>query len=126
MRLDLLFAHSADLGLEVGWDDLGEKRRGQYHADQGLVVLNRRLARAQATATLAHELGHHMFGDRCSSPAVERRAWEYGASLVITADEYAEAEDLVGGHPGALATELGVTRRLILAWRRWHARQCMS
>lgn len=121
MRLDLCFAHAADLGLMVEHADLGN-RHGQYHDDVRLIVLNRRLTRAQATTTLAHELGHAVFGDRCSTAANERRADEYAAALVISPREYARAERLVGSHAGALAVELGVTPRLIEAWRRWYRR----
>lgn len=123
MRLDALFRHAADLQLDVEWADLGDDRRGVYLDDLGLVVLNTRLTRAQATATLAHEIGHAMFGDRCSTPAAERRATEYGASLIITVKDYQRAERLVGHHPGALADELGVTPKLIEAWRRWYERR---
>ena len=123
VRLDLLFAHAADLGIDVDWADLGDHRRGFYFHDHRLIVLNRRLTRPQATAALAHEIGHATFGDRCSTPAAERRASEYGASLVITVKDYQSAERLVGHHPGALADELGVTPPLIEAWRRWYLRR---
>lgn len=87
------------------------------------MVLNNRLTRAQATATLAHEIGHAVFGDGCSTPRAERRASELGASLVIDAADYERAERLVGTHPGALADELEVTPHLVEAWRRWHGRR---
>lgn len=118
-RLDLLFQHCADLGLDVDWLDFGEYRRGEYHLRGDRIVLNWRLSRSQATATLAHELGHRRFGHGCSTPANERRAWEYGAALIIAPEAYAAAEHLVGHHVSALAVELGVTPRLIEAWRRW-------
>ena len=118
-RLDHLFQHCADLGIEVEWAPLLPYRRGAYHRDGNLIVLNLRLTWAQATATLAHELGHHRFGDTCSTPANERRAWEYGAAMLITPGEYAAAEELVGHHTAALALELGVTPKLIEAWQRW-------
>lgn len=123
MRLDLLFAHCGDLGLTVEWADLGDIRRGHYLDDTGTIVLNHRLTRAQMTATLAHEIGHAVFGDRSTVPRLERRASEYGASLIITPRQYAAAEALVGSHPGALADELGVTPHLIEAWRRWAKRR---
>lgn len=108
-----------DLGIEVDWADLGDRRRGEYHWRHDRIVLSLRLTRAQAASTLAHELGHQRLGDRCSSPPAERRAWEYGAAFLITPREYAAAEDLVGHHVSALAIELGVTPKLIEAWRRW-------
>lgn len=98
-------------GPGLAWRDLGDHRRGEYRDDQALIVINRRLTHAQAIATHAHEVGHAVFGDRFATPANERRAWEYGASLIITCSEYADAEDRVGVHPGALAVELDVTPR---------------
>lgn len=124
MRLDLLFAHAADLQLDVEWADLGEVRRGFYSDDLGLIVLDSSLTRAQATATLAHEIGHAVFGDRCSTPKAERRAWEYGASLVVDVKDYQRAERIAGHCPSAVAAELGVTRRLVEAWQDWHHRKC--
>lgn len=121
--MDLCFAHCADLGIEVQWADLGEYLRGEYDWRDDSIVLNCRLTRRQAAATLAHELGHQRFGDTCSTPANERRAWQYGAALLITPDQYAAAESVVGHHVAALAIELGVTPRLIRAWREWWS-QC--
>lgn len=118
-RLDQLFRHCADLGIEVEWADLGPVRHGEYRALADRITLNLRLTRRQTISALAHELGHREFGDRCSTPAVERRAWEYAAAFLITPGEYARAERLVGHHEGALAAELEVTPKVIEAWRRW-------
>jgi hypothetical protein len=118
-RLHELFAHCADLGIEVKWCDLGSHRRGHYRDSAKSITLSHRLTRAQATACLAHECGHQKFGDTCSTPAAERRAWEYAAAFMITPEEYRTAEALVGHHPAALALELGVTPKMIEAWRRW-------
>jgi hypothetical protein len=122
-RLDLLFAHAADLHIDVTWLDLGEERRGYYLHDAGFIVLNRRLTRPQATAALAHEIGHAIHGDRCSTPQAERRATALGAALIITPRDYRRAERLVGSHAGALADELGVTSGLIEAWRQWYRQE---
>lgn len=118
-RLHHLFQHCADLGIDVEWDDLGSKRRGHYNWVDDKIVLSLRLTRAQATACLAHEVAHRELGDQCSTPAVERRAWEHAAAFVISPPEYAAAEDLVGHHTSSLAIELGVTPKMIEAWRRW-------
>lgn len=109
------------MGIDVEYADLG-RRHGVYRDDELLIVLHKALRRDQATAALAHEIGHATFGDRCSTPANERRADEYGASLIISRWDYWQAERRVGEHPGALAVELGVTPRLVLAWRRWYLR----
>lgn len=114
-----MYVHCADLGIDVEWADLGPYRRGEYEWRGNAIVLSPHLTERQATSTLAHELGHQKFGDRCSSPAGERRAWEYGAAMLISPEEYRAAEDLVGHHTSALAIELEVTPRLIEAWRRW-------
>lgn len=123
MKLDALLAHCGDLAIEVDWVDLGALRRGEYHDDRRLILINRRLTRVQATATLAHEIGHATFGDRCTIPSNERRAWEYGAALTIEVEEYSAAERLVGPHSGALAAHLEVTPKLIDAWRRWYLKR---
>lgn len=118
-RLDLALQHCSDLGIHVEWADLGDHLRGNYQRRKNLIVLNRRLTAAQGAATCGHELGHERFGDTCTTAANERRAWQYGAALLITPADYAVAESLVGHHPGALANELGVTPKLIEAWRDW-------
>ncbi|MCF6376939.1 ImmA/IrrE family metallo-endopeptidase [Nocardioides KLBMP 9356] len=117
--LDELLWHCADLGVDVEWADLGPTKHGGYKASTDVITLSHRLTRRQAIATLAHELGHRAFGDRCSTPAVERRAWEYAAAFLITPSEYARAEAEVGCHMAALAEHLDVTPKVIEAWRRW-------
>lgn len=118
-RLDTMFQHAADLGIEVEYADLGPTRHGEYHARAERIVLHYLLTRSQMISTLAHELGHQRFGDTCSTPANERRAWEYGAALIVTPGEYRQAERHAGPHVGAIAAELEVTPRLVEAWRRW-------
>lgn len=119
-KLDRLYRHAADLRLDVHWTlDLPDFIHGYYEDEERAIYLNARCREDQALSALAHEVGHGIHGDRCSTEAIERRADETGASLVVTRDEYAEAEELVGPHAGALARELGVTRDLVLAWRRW-------
>lgn len=123
-KLDLMLRHAADLGLEVVWTpDLPDDCHGYYEDDARLVALNYRCTRAQVTFALGHEVAHATFGDRCSTEAIERRADEFAASLLIAPDEYAEAEAIAGEHAGAIARELGLTRRCVLAWRRWWSRE---
>ncbi len=121
-RFDVAAAHCADLGITIEWADLGPTLRGLCAVRSDVILLNRRLTLAQAAATLAHEIGHWTFGDLESTPARERRAWQYGAALLIDPSEYARAERLVGPRPAALALELGVTPRLIESWQAWWRR----
>ena len=122
-KFDVLLRHAADLSLTVEWSsDLPADCHGFYEDAERVIVLNYQCRADQALAALAHEVGHGVFGDRCSTEAIERRADELGASLIVTAAEYAEAEAEVGAHAGALARRLGITRDLVLAWRRWWLR----
>lgn len=123
MKMDALYQHAADLDLDVQWSaGMAPRLHGLYFDDEKRIVLNYDMTQAQALAALAHEIAHATFGDRCSSGAIERRADEFGATFIIDAEEYAAAEEVVGPHPGAIARELGVTRRAVLAWRRWWKR----
>jgi hypothetical protein len=118
-RLDLALQHCADLGIDVEWRDLGPKRRGGYDWRGERIILSTRLTEVQAVCSLWHEIGHHRFGDRCSSRAAEDRAWQYAAAVLVLPDDYAAAERLVGCHENDLALHLGVTQRVIRSWRRW-------
>lgn len=122
-RYDVAVQHASDLGLVVEWVDLGPRRRGECRWREGVLVLNPRLTMSEAACTLIHEVAHAVFGDDESSVAIERRAWEYGASLLVEADEYARAESIVGSDARALALELDVTVRLVESWRAWWKRR---
>lgn len=103
------------MGLRVQYRDLG--RAAGYLYGSGLIVLNHRRSDLTQRVTLAHEMGHWHHGhDRergHDSVRDELQADQYAARVLVTAGEYAQAEQLVGEHPGALAKELGVTRRLV-------------
>ncbi|WP_061960622.1 ImmA/IrrE family metallo-endopeptidase [Demequina flava] len=103
------------MGYRVQFRDIG--RASGYLYGGGLIVLNYRRSELTQRVTLAHELGHAHHGhdwtrdhDRHRD---ERQADQYAARLLISPVEYAAAEALVGSHAGALARELGVTRRLV-------------
>lgn len=119
-KTDLLLRHCADMGVMVEYVDLGARRHGEYrHPD--LIRLNLRNRADQMLSALAHEVGHAFYCEN-GRTANCRRADEVGASFVIDATEYAWAEELTGPHPGAIARQLGVTRRLVLGWQRWYSR----
>ena len=121
MKFDLLLHHCADLGINVDYADLGPTRFGEYRDDESRIILNTRNRADQMLSTLGHEISHAIWREsgktaRCA------RADEGSAALIISPAGYEQAEAEVGDHAGALAEYLGVTRRIILAWRRWYAR----
>ena len=113
--MDLLIERAGALGLRVAFRDLGT-RHGEVHSS-GLVLINYRRTLCRQRVTLAHEMGHWTLGHDWSrehdKAHDERQADRYAARLLITMHNYEIAERLVGEHPGALARELGVTRRLV-------------
>lgn len=117
--MDNLIAHAATLGLGIKWRDLG-RRAGELHST-GVIVLNPHKSELTQRMTLAHELGHawhgHDWTRHHDRERDERQADLYAARLLICPVEYAAAERIVGCHPGALAKELGVTRRLVELWQ---------
>lgn len=121
MKFDLLLRHCADLGIEVEYVDLGSTRFGEYHDARRVILLNQRNRADQMLSTLGHEITHAVWREN-GKTARCARADEGSAALIITPEEYAAAEQEVGSHAGALAQELGVTRRIVLAWRRWYTR----
>jgi hypothetical protein len=120
-RMDLLFHHAADMGLDVEYKDLGD-RHGEFRPWSKRIVLHCAHRVDQMVSAFAHEVAHAIFHDECSTGWREERADRIGASLIITEDEYAAAEAEVGPHLGALASALEVTPRLVLGWQRWYAR----
>jgi len=125
--MDLLIGRAEALGLRVVFCDLG-KFHGQVHSS-GVVYVNHGRTDLRQRVTLAHEMGHWHHGHDWSRDHNvahdERQADQYAARLLIGADAYAVAEDLCGTHPGALARELGVTRRLVELRREDFAREVL-
>lgn len=118
MTLDDLVAHAESLGLRVKWRDLG--RRAGELTSAGLILVNDRKSTLTQRVTLAHEVGHHIHGhDWTRAHDVERderQADLYAARLLIRPADVERAAAIAGGHPGAMARELGVTARLVTLW----------
>lgn len=113
--MEALIEWAEGLGLKVKFRDLG-RRHGEIHSS-GLVLINPHRTLTRQRVTLAHECGHafhqHDWTRDHDQVRDEREADQYAARLLISPDAYAAAEDLCGPHPGALARELQVTRRLV-------------
>lgn len=113
--MERLLALAEKRGIYVAYRPL--MRVAYYMHSERLIVLNSRKGDGVLRSALAHELGHAHHGhdwtrdhDREHD---EREADQHAARLLISPVEYAAAEALVGEHPGALARELGVTRRMV-------------
>lgn len=109
-------------GILIEWRPLGDDVRGFYEHDVRTITLNSSLPQDLLRSALAHELGHahHGHGDSDDWLVVERNevlADQYAAQLLITADAYAAAEQLVGPHAGAIALELGCAVYTVEAWQ---------
>ena len=117
-------AHAMRLGLRVKYRDLG-RRNGELTSG-GLILINPRKPHIVQRCTVAHEAGHWHYGhDWTRDHDRERDEWQadlYAARLLISPAEYALAERLHGPHPGAIAKELDVTRRLVVVWAQSLAR----
>lgn len=113
--MERLIERAGALGLRVVYRDLG-RRHGELHTS-GIIYINHRRTEVRQRVTLAHEMGHWWHGHDWSRDHDrehdERQADRWAAGELITPDAYCAAERLVGCDPGAIARELGVTRRLV-------------
>lgn len=115
---DQLIDRATDAGLRVCWTPPSYERQAAYAHAAGTIWLRRDLTDAEARSLLAHELGHHHYGDHGAQPDwIEARAWRWAARLLLPGCTYPVAEVEHGPSVPALAEALGVTREVVLAHR---------
>lgn len=109
-------------GIEVVTHHGGDK--GRWHPSSRTISLRADLPARARRCTLAHELGHAVLGHEASESLPqwvvekqERAADRWAAETLIDEDAYRSAENALGPHPGAIATELGVTVHLVEVWQ---------
>lgn len=113
-----IHAAIADLGVRVDYtNELPPQRLGCYLDDEKLILIRATLHGSLEAETLAHEYAHALYGDRSHHPTIEWRAWRTAAQLLVDVDAYADAER-VCDDVGYIARELGVTIRIIQAYRK--------
>ena len=113
-----LIDQATTAGLRVCWTPPTYPRQAAYGHAAGTIWLRRDLTDAEARSLLAHELGHHHYGDYGPQPPdVEARAWRYAARLLIPECAYAIAEVQHGHHVPALAEALSVTAEAVEAYQ---------
>ncbi|WP_336647574.1 ImmA/IrrE family metallo-endopeptidase [Microbacterium sp. MMO-10] len=108
-----LIRFAASQGIEIHASHLDEDVFGYWSPDEGRIYYDLKLTPNEARVTVAHELGHAYYGDRCDGDRADRRAEKYAAALLIDPEEYARLEAL-DPEQNYLADELGVTVDLIL------------
>ncbi len=118
MQLDRLAILADNMGLTITYHQDGPKGfyddRTRHISIRADVTKNYR----EHVWTLAHELGHAANHHRpTTDPTLNARqelqANRYAAALLIKSADYALAETLTGGHPGAIANELDLPRHAI-------------
>lgn len=110
------------VSLGVSLTDHTTGAKGIYNDRHRTISIRKGLTERAHRSTLAHELIHAVFRDRLTGlehldRKMERRADKLAAELLITKDDYVDAESRHGPHDDALAYELGVTRHLLRVWR---------
>lgn len=108
--------------LTIEYTKLPDDRDGEYLCDEAKIFLRPGMHARLHRSVLAHELAHAAFGDRPTyfgpvHAKQERRAEQWASLRLIDVDAYRHAEDLHGGHLGAIAVELGVMRRTVVAYQ---------
>lgn len=116
-----LLTLASELGLTI--IERRGRHLGGYHAGSRTIRLDPSMPRRFARSVLAHEIAHHVFADEPSpygpvTAKQERRANEWAALHLITADAFADAEKHRNGHTASMAFDLDVTPELVDAYRR--------
>ena len=114
------------LGITIEYVELAT-RDGEYRHDLNRIRLRAGMTLRKERSVLAHELAHAIWGDVPSkfgpvNAKQERRADEWAALCLITPERYRAAEERWEGHLGAMAYDLGVTTKLVVAFQRVLAR----
>lgn len=113
-----LIDQATNSGLRVCWTPPTYHHQSAYAHAAGTIWLRRDLTDAEARSLLAHELGHHHYGDHGPQPPdIEARAWRWAARLLIPECTYAIAEVQHGHHIPALAEALHVTAEAVAAYQ---------
>lgn len=99
-------------GLSLHASRLPRDVRGYYSPHERRIYFDLSLTPNERRATIAHELGHHHHGHDCSTPANERQADVFAATLLIDPDEYVQVARVVKSR-AEIADELDVTEDIV-------------
>jgi hypothetical protein len=122
-KIDELLCEAQNMEAKVFNQELEGDLSGLYVQPSHAILLSTNLCRYQELSTFAHELSH---AHHHHIPTINPKEHEYrelhadeeAARRLLTAQEVARAEALVGPHSGALAEELGVTVDIVEGFKR--------
>ncbi|WP_313548985.1 ImmA/IrrE family metallo-endopeptidase [Corynebacterium sp.] len=111
----------ADLLVEQGvrlleTDMLHPRFNAVFHNASRAIIVRSDLDPVTRVCAIAHELGHAVNNDSCSSPRAERLADEWAAQSIIDHSIVEDVAQDCGGAPSAIAAELGITPHLLSVW----------
>lgn len=111
---------AADLGLDV-IEYRGTHKSGYLPGDR-TIRLRPGMTSRVTRSVLAHEIGHHILGHTPTQlgpirARQERSANEWAALRLITADDYAEVEELHAGNTVLMSSDLHVADELLAAYQ---------
>lgn len=98
---------------------------GRLYVDEQAIVLRHGLDTITERCVLTHELGHHHYQHRCSTPRAEYQADRWAAAKLINPNDVVECGRVWPTNPEKWCWELGVTERILRAWLRDHQHQLL-
>ncbi len=114
--MKMILRYAASLGISVHGAHLDPGVLGEWYEDEREIYFELTQSPDEAVFTIAHELGHAHYGDRCEgNPDVEERADIYATQLLIDPKVYAALEQQ-GLHQHDIAEELGVSVDALNLW----------
>lgn len=116
MRRMLAIARQLDYEVHISDIEDEPDLLGYTVPEERVIVLRLGMTHNQTRAVLAHELGHAYYGHTCDSPANERQAEAFAATILIDPASYAELEQ-INADAHYIADELSVTVDLVHAYR---------
>lgn len=122
LMIEALIQSAEARGYRIRWHRGGPK--AAWIPGQNAITVQIGMDDVTTLCSLAHELGHAHYNDPPGHfGAHELRADRFAARLLVAPGDYAAAEGVYGSHPAVLASELGVTVKIITVWQELHTRR---
>ncbi|RRD61661.1 ImmA/IrrE family metallo-endopeptidase [Leucobacter sp. OH1287] len=114
-----LLDHAAALNIRIEYAPLvnQECAYGLYLPNFRTILLDNQLPPELHDFALAHELGHAFYDHQYSTARAERKADKYALQLLISAEDYAAAEQEADGNKYGIAALLRVPPSAVAAYQ---------